>query len=313
MPAARASLASLAEAVCAGDLADELGRGQGPEAGLSQQVRRDPGDQVSDFGFQRLDRLAQFADAAQLVAGDPDARRLLRAGEPAGDARPPRAVKQRAARELQFGPEIVQMPLQRVVDRDPRANEALAVIDQQPQVELGPVQVRGRQRVETFTQRGPGDRERVDAVGLAAPAGLAPRPGHQRRVHPQNPFAALDQKPLQRARDMPAVLDRPDALVAQAARPCSSAAAPLAPDGDRLLAEQLARRRTRPQRSCASACGCPHRARSLTSSTSTSTGLDTRRTRLARGDATLLSSHAKASTTGDERHSERQSDPRPTA
>jgi len=31
-----------------------------------------------------------------------------------------------------------------------------------------------RQRVETFAQRGPRDRERVDAVGLAAPASLAP-------------------------------------------------------------------------------------------------------------------------------------------
>ena len=54
------------------------------------------------------------------------------------------------------------MPLQRVVDRHTRANEPFAVIDQQPQIELGPVQVRGRQRVETFSQGGPGDGERVD-------------------------------------------------------------------------------------------------------------------------------------------------------
>ena len=72
------------------------------------------------------------------------------------------------------------MPLQRVVDRHSRANEPFAVIDQQPQIELGPAQVRRRQRVEAFAQRGPGDRERVDAVGLAATAGLAPRPGGQR-------------------------------------------------------------------------------------------------------------------------------------
>ena len=64
-----------------------------------------------------------------------------------------------------------------------------------------------------------------------------------------------------------------------------------------------------PRRSCATACECPHRARSLTSSTSTSTRLDARRTRLAGGDATLLSSHAGTSPTGDERHSERQSSP----
>src|SRR5829696_4130298 len=45
----------------------------------------------------------------------------------------------------------------------------------------------------------------------------------------------------------------------------------------------------------------------MTPSTSTSTELDTRRTRLAGGGATLLSSHARTSPTGDERHSERQS------
>src|SRR5215218_10387040 len=52
------------EPACAGDLADELGRGQRPEAGLAQQLRRDLGDEAGDLGLERLDRLAQFADAA---------------------------------------------------------------------------------------------------------------------------------------------------------------------------------------------------------------------------------------------------------
>jgi hypothetical protein len=47
----------------------------------------------------------------------------------------------------------------------------------------------------------------------------------------------------------------------------------------------------------------------LTPSTSTSIELDARRTRLAEGGATLLSSHAEQSPTGDERHSERWSGP----
>jgi len=89
------------------------------------------------------------------------------------------------------------MPLQRVVERDPLAHETFAVIDEQPQVELGPVQVRCRQRVEAFAQRRPGDRKRVDAVGLSAAARLAPRRRHQRAVNPQHPLAALDQEPLQ--------------------------------------------------------------------------------------------------------------------
>jgi hypothetical protein len=38
-----------AEALGAGDLADELGRGQGPETGLGEQVRRDLGDEIGDL------------------------------------------------------------------------------------------------------------------------------------------------------------------------------------------------------------------------------------------------------------------------
>ena len=44
------------------------------------------------------------------------------------------------------------------------ADQALAMIDQQPQIELGPLKLRRRQRAEAFTQRRAGDRDRVDAV-----------------------------------------------------------------------------------------------------------------------------------------------------
>src|SRR5262245_5722691 len=45
------------EPVRAGDLADELGCGQWPEAGLGQQLRRDLGDELGELGLERLDRL----------------------------------------------------------------------------------------------------------------------------------------------------------------------------------------------------------------------------------------------------------------
>ena len=133
------------------------------------------------------------------------------------------------------------MPLQRVVDRDPLANESFAVIDEQPQVELGPIQVRRRQGVQALAQRRAGDRERVDAVGLPAPARLAPRRRHQRGMHAQDTLPALDQKPLQRARDMPAILNRPHTVVAQAARPCEQRRGALGARRNRLLAEHFAR------------------------------------------------------------------------
>ena len=202
------------------------------------------------------------------------------------------------------------MPLQRVVDRDALADQPFAVIDQQPQVELGPVQVRRRQRVQAFAQRRPGDRERVDAVGLAAPARLAPRRRHQACCGPAAPARRARSET---APTSPRHAGSPPAPT-PALRPGRAPSAATPPSPSRLTgpsARRAARRSSqRPRRSCASACGCPHRARSLTSSTSTSTELDARRTRLAWGDATLLSSHAGTSPTGDERHSESQSGPR---
>jgi hypothetical protein len=57
-----------AEALGAGDLADELGRGQKTEPGLDEQVRRDPGDEVGELGLERVDGDGQLPQAA------PDAR-----------------------------------------------------------------------------------------------------------------------------------------------------------------------------------------------------------------------------------------------
>src|SRR5215218_959975 len=138
-PGGPGELGVRSEPLGAGDLADELGCGERAEPWLSEQVRRDLDDEVSDLAFQLLDRLGQVADAAQLVARNPDADGLVGSGEPPRDAWSPGAVKQRAGGELQVGPEVVQMPLQRVVDRDALTDQSLAVIDQQAQVKLGPV------------------------------------------------------------------------------------------------------------------------------------------------------------------------------
>jgi hypothetical protein len=138
------------EPVRAGDLADKLGRGERPQTGLAEQLRRDLVDEGADLCLERLERLGELADAAQLVTRDADARGLLGAREPSGDARAPGAVEQRAARQSQFGPEVVQMPLQRVVERDALADEALAVVDEQPQIEFGALQLRRRQGIQAF-------------------------------------------------------------------------------------------------------------------------------------------------------------------
>jgi hypothetical protein len=62
---------------------------QRPEAGLGEQLRRDLGDELGDLEFERVDGLGERAHVAQLVAHDPDARRLLGATQAPSDARPP--------------------------------------------------------------------------------------------------------------------------------------------------------------------------------------------------------------------------------
>jgi len=117
------------------------------------------------------------------------------------------------------------------------------MIDEQPQIELATLQLRGRQGVQALAQRRPRDRDRVDAVGLPAPAGAAPRVGHQLRRHAQDPLAACDQKALEGARDVPAVLDRPDPFAGELARPEDQRGEALGADLDGLLADQFAGRR----------------------------------------------------------------------
>src|SRR5215212_7076335 len=54
MPAALASWGVGCETVGAGDLADELGRGQRSAAGLGDQLQRQCGHQLCDLGLERL-------------------------------------------------------------------------------------------------------------------------------------------------------------------------------------------------------------------------------------------------------------------
>src|SRR5215207_8734251 len=116
------------------------------------------------------------------------------------------------------------MPLQRAVELDAVADEALAVVDQQPQIELWPGKLCGRKGLKPFLQRGAGDTERVDAIRLAALASAPARVRRQVRRDPQHALAALDQKPLQRARHVPAILKRPHSLAVEAARPSQQGA-----------------------------------------------------------------------------------------
>jgi len=134
------------------------------------------------------------------------------------------------------------VPLQPAVERHPRPDESLAVVDQQPQVELRAGQRRRRQCVDSRGQRRPGDGDRVDLVALATLAARAPRAGHQPRRDPNHALTARDQEPLQRTGHMAAILQRPDPFTGQAARPDQQRREATNSDSDRFVTKQLADR-----------------------------------------------------------------------
>src|SRR4051812_12154121 len=104
------------------------------------------------------------------------------------------------------------MPKERAVELDAVTDQAFAVIDEQPQIELRSVQVRRRKGLKAFLQRRSSDIEGIDGVRLAALAGASTRVGAEVSRDAQNPLAALDEKALQRPGHMPAIFQRPHAL-----------------------------------------------------------------------------------------------------
>jgi hypothetical protein len=80
------------------------------------------------------------------------------------------------------------------------------VVDQLLDLPAG-VGVLGARQVR-LTQRGPGDRQRVDRIGLAPGARAGAGQRHQLGRHPHHRCRGVQQRPFQSARDVPAVLDR---------------------------------------------------------------------------------------------------------
>ena len=92
------------------------------------------------------------------------------------------------------------------------------MVDQQLQLPQ-PLLTRTRAFQPRLPQRRPGDRERVDRVRLAAHPARPPLRRHQLRRHPHQPLARSDQRPLERTGQLPAVLERPQPLLARATPP----------------------------------------------------------------------------------------------
>src|SRR3954466_13239134 len=241
-PAARASLAAVAKRWAPAISPTSLAAVSGPNPGSLSSCGASCATSSGDLALEPGDRLGELAQPAQPVAGDPDTHGLLGPGQAPRDPRAPLLREQGATWQLELGPEVVELPQQRAVELDAVTNKAFAVVDEQAEVELGPVQMSGREGLQPLPQRGTGDVERVDRVGLAALAGAPARIGGQVRRNPQHALAALDQKSLQRPRHVPAVFKRPRPLAVDASRPSQQGAESAQADRDGLLAQEFAGR-----------------------------------------------------------------------
>jgi hypothetical protein len=111
------------------------------------------------------------------------------------------------------------MPAQPVLDPGALGDQVLAVVAEQPDLHRLLVEVGGGKALDAVLDHGPGDRERVDLVRLARLALAAAGGAHPLWRHAHDPLAGRDQRLLEPARDVAAVLDRPHPLFVQPARP----------------------------------------------------------------------------------------------
>src|SRR3954451_24598617 len=157
-PAARASFASLAKRAAPAISPTSLAAVSGPKPGSDSNWGASWATSSAISPSSALIAWVSSRSRRSSSRGDADAHRLLGAGQAPRDPGAPLHREQRAARERELGPEVVEVPLQRVVERHALADQAVAMIDQQPQVERGPVKLRDWQRAEAFAQRRAGDR-----------------------------------------------------------------------------------------------------------------------------------------------------------
>jgi hypothetical protein len=142
------------EALHAADLTDELRGDQDPAAAFGEQLRGDLCDEYRELALELADGSGQLADAAELIARDPNPGVLLGASEATGDALLPANRAQSASGELELGPHVVEVRAQVVAQAGALRDETLTVIDEQANVELGARELRDREGVESLADRG---------------------------------------------------------------------------------------------------------------------------------------------------------------
>jgi hypothetical protein len=206
------------EAVDRADLAQQLGGAEWAAAGQREQCGGGVVDARLQFTIEREDRARQAAAAADELARDPDLHGLLAPTQATIDAVKPQRAVERAGRDDELRIEVVQLPAQPLLGPPALVDQVVAMVDEQLQLAqrrfTRPWTIQLR-----FPQGGSGDGKRVDRVGLAARTPGTPLGRHQLGRHPHQRLSGGKQPPLQPARQLPAILDRPQPFRSERARP----------------------------------------------------------------------------------------------
>jgi hypothetical protein len=249
------------------------------------------------LALERVRLAAQHAELRDLLARDPYPGAGGQPTQASIDPAELTGIGERAApkRALEFGAELQQMPAQPVLHPGALGDEILAVIGEQPDLHRALIEVRGGKALHAVLDHRPGDRERVDLIRLARLALPAPGSTHPVRSDADDQLPGRDQRLLEPPRDVPAVLDRPDAFLIQPTRPAHrrQMARLLGLDlaGAALAARPRVDRRQRVPALVRVRPDHDHLHRPFVWLSTDEA--DLRRTTVTGGDATLLSSHAE--------------------
>ena len=183
--------------------------------------------------------------------------------ESAGDALADLRVVKAGRREIGFKVrcELPEVPTQPVREAAAFGHDLVAVVVEDADLERLLVQVRDRERVDPFSERGARDRGRVDRIGLPRLAYCPPGGLGQPRRDADDSVTAGEKPALQPAGHVPAVLDRPHALGVELCGEPQRQKRAVVRRRDRQLPARRRRLPRRARQACASACVCPARSR----------------------------------------------------
>jgi len=235
-PACMANLAALGKRAASPTSPSSLAAVSGPQPGMARSGPGALSDRPGDLLLQGVDLGPQGLGPPQELARDPHLHPAP-AGQPLPDLPPPRAPHERRRRDRLEEPQLVQVPAKALVHAPPLGHQVLAVVDQEPELALGPAQAgAGEPRL---LQDRPGHGQGVGGIRLAAPPGAPAKGGHHLRGHPHHLLPAPEEQALQVAGDVAAVLEGERTPPPQPPRPGEQARVPLPGCRHGVLAQQL--------------------------------------------------------------------------